>query len=397
MKFSKNRIFEITFILFFSLDAITTTVNSLFNIVWGTNIIDTAIVYSIFFVLFFSNFLINLSKQDFTYFAFVLTLSFIFLIDYLRFPDNFPYLIELIFPLFMASLGLYFMNKITDYNNLSKLLKIIAYISFFLLFTQPFWPDNIIISLNDPNMIDGYMNFAYKIMPSIMILIFMFFKENNKFSLMLSLIGIIELVILGNRGALLSILVLIVLLILYQSSFTKTILVILFVFIPSILILSSNTILISFYTFFKSIGLPSDFLYRFINGTISNTNREWIYDTLINQLRTSNWFGRGLWGDRRILFDAFNQPTYAHNFILEMLIQFGYIFGGTLILSLFYSIITNFIKRKHLKVFIILFFSLIIPKLLFSSTYLIEPYFFALIGILFSMSHVKNKRRRDLL
>lgn len=92
-------------------------------------------------------------------------------------------------------------------------------------------------------------------------------------------------------------------------------------------------------------------------------------------VRNANIIGHGIFGDRKIL------GTYSHNWILEILMHFGYGFAVIIVITIISSIVVSFFKtRKVCNNAVINFqfaaaIALIGGKFMLSSSYLTDPAF----------------------
>ena len=113
-----------------------------------------------------------------------------------------------------------------------------------------------------------------------------------------------------------------------------------------------------------------------------------------------NLFGHGLYSDRSIAAPG----VYAHNVILEWLIDFGIIFGTPLVIFFLYITIKNlfllFRTNSHsTMVMIAMCISILCCKYMFSSSYLHAPEFWIVFGIYISIQEnsLKEKDNNTIL
>lgn len=113
-------------------------------------------------------------------------------------------------------------------------------------------------------------------------------------------------------------------------------------------------------------------------GFTRDSGRTSIYIIGLNKIYESPIFGYGIFGDRQ-----FYNGFYVHNIFMEIILHFGVIIGGIIIIVL--GIVT-FIKYINLaeKEIILFFIFLGFVPLLVSSSYLINTNFFLLLGFLFN-------------
>ena len=195
-----------------------------------------------------------------------------------------------------------------------------------------------------------YMAFAYMMMPSVLIC-FVFGLNGKKCHLVLACISAFVNMIVGCRGAAVSIVVFLMLSLLYffhvkrktsKNRLTK-ILVFLLLFAIAVNI---GTILNEISDTMEKYGLESRTINKLLDSESSfdsSSGRDSIFKQAINNI---SLFGEGLFGDRAILHNENGALTYAHNFILEIMVDFGLIVGAV-VLIVFFALI---IKATHIAI-----------------------------------------------
>lgn len=150
--------------------------------------------------------------------------------------------------------------------------------------------------------------------------------------------------------------------------------------IPLVVVLVSLPALLPFLIdFFDSIGLHSRTLAHFTSGQMGRVDdRTPLYDAGWKSILDSPFLGTGLWGDRAMLNGA-----YIHNIIIEILMDFGLLIGGSLILFFIVSLSIKFLglDGKH-KNDMIAYTLMCIAPLMFSNSYLISPEFGIFVGLM---------------
>ena len=124
------------------------------------------------------------------------------------------------------------------------------------------------------------------------------------------------------------------------------------------------------------------------------SNRESIY-SLSRRVITNNGAAvSGLFADRFYLRQYHGFIAYAHNFIYEILIDFGLAAGAVMVLVILTGIFRGFIHcKKEYRSFFATIMIISVAKLTVSSSFLIETGTFVFIGLLFNKS-IKTKTRR---
>lgn len=119
-------------------------------------------------------------------------------------------------------------------------------------------------------------------------------------------------------------------------------------------------------------------LMRFINGDMGNTtSRTDLWKPILKNLRDNIYFPLGLYADRELV------GTYSHNFIIEIVSNFG-MFGLVVILYLGFQTVKFLItcKDEREKMFLSVFISYSVSRLMFSSSFWTEQYFWIYIALL---------------
>lgn len=246
-----------------------------------------------------------------------------------------------------------------------------------------------------------YMTFAYFIVSPVF-LTFIYAVTKNRTYFLPSFMGTIIVLIGGSRGALLTILIFYFFcylnFLLSKSSgisnFLKLISAIAFVLlaINSGFIFSTVRLLIEglgydsrALTFFSSLDITKIF------GSISGDGRAEIW---AESIRKINLMGYGIFGDRTILFFD-NKPVYAHNWVLEVILNFGLPIGLLVVSSLLMTIfmatysanLSGRIDFKYLSYSVIV---ILLVKHMISASYLnsLDFCLYAGIAINFARQHI---------
>ena len=83
---------------------------------------------------------------------------------------------------------------------------------------------------------------------------------------------------------------------------------------------------------------------------------------------------------------------YPHNIILEVLVQYGIIIGILLIIWFAVRIVVTYICEEEKRNALIILGCISIVHLMVSSSYLEEPMFFALMGMVLNYKYEENTR-----
>lgn len=236
----------------------------------------------------------------------------------------------------------------------------------------------------------GYMVFSYNMLPHITFLALGNSEKHTKGHKLLGYVGLLLILILGCRGALVGFGVSFILKLFFSKRSTLTKLV-------QISAISALLIIAMFYfedavslliNFADSLGINSRTLTYMQEGRFfDDTGRQSIQENVLAEI---GWTGNGMYGDR--LSDK-HFGSYAHNIIVEFLCQYGYLFGSILSVALAILLFRGiYTKNFHVRTLIIVFMATGFTKLFFSGSYLNqEPSFYILIGLCTSVTQTKKK------
>ena len=238
----------------------------------------------------------------------------------------------------------------------------------------------------------GYMNFSYDLLLPTIILLFGYFTKRKLIYLIGGIVGSFVMFFCGARGPLLCLLISMVLYVLFMSEkqSSKIMVVLAVSFAAVIMFVFWDSIIQLLYGVADSIGVNSRILEKIADGTLTDDSGR---STVRTQLREQlNLFGHGLFGDRVI-----TEGRYAHNIFLEILVEFGLIFGTLLSILLLLIILGGLLtKDKEKRLLFIVFFSSSFVKLMMSSSYLSkEPAFYCLLGVCLSCFLKDDVKPRD--
>lgn len=158
-----------------------------------------------------------------------------------------------------------------------------------------------------------------------------------------------------------------------------------------ILVFGLLTLLPVFISYLESIGISSRTLWHFTSSEMFRyDDRESLNDISIDAI-INNPFGIGLWGDRIILK---GEGAYAHNIIIEILLNWGVVLGFIIIIGFVVKFIqlylhSNKINKNRLVVYLLV----CIGPLMASSSYLISSNFGIFCGLFYILSTQSIKTR----
>lgn len=238
------------------------------------------------------------------------------------------------------------------------------------------------ISMDDVN----YMSFSYNQLVAASVCAVYGYKEKKIIPFLISIISLILIFFGGARGPLGCLLVLYMLLIAYPFSARRILIMsgialILIIGGPMILnkVLSRSADVIS------DIGGFSRTLYKITEGDLLQSDSRDNLSKIIEDAIGSNPLGYGLLGDRYIL-KQHGMTGYAHNVVLELFCDFGWLLGPVIFIIWIISILKFFFNKKRQDSFYI--YLALVPSgclmLFFSGSFVEEFAFWALLGVVYN-------------
>lgn len=229
------------------------------------------------------------------------------------------------------------------------------------------------------------MRQSYDFLVSVLLQFMVTIKKKNMINLIFLVLGVFIVFLLGTRGPviILSIYICLYALFIHQYEERGVFKRVLTIIALALLYTFLDVIIMVFMPFAEMLGFSTRVFDSILGQRIVDINessgRDAFYECIINAIRSDNsMLGYGWGGDR--LFT----PTgaYAHNFILEILCQFGVIIGGLLLIWLIIIFIKSFIisKRNSSESFWLVLFCAGFIELQLSQTYINHALFFVMIG-----------------
>lgn len=247
-------------------------------------------------------------------------------------------------------------------------------------------------------MIGGYsMEYSYNTMISVLLSLCLGINHKKKKYLYLFLYFVFVNLICGSRGSIICYCIA-VLLLLYFKNKEKIFVISLPIIIGCLVSYNSLcSLLLALFPTSRTIEL-------FASGKILNlSGRDEYYEYIINMILNDSWRVHGIYSDRLFLSKYFHSSlsteiygSYAHNFFLEILFQFGFIGVPILficIFILFYSVFWT--KRQEpsaLQDLFIISFAFCVGQLMFSGSYLTANSFGIFVGVLLMFSSGKWRK-----
>lgn len=230
---------------------------------------------------------------------------------------------------------------------------------------------------------NNYMKIAYDITLPISILGYLAISDKKFSSYFWFITSTAALFFIGCRGAFVVVVVFYVIALFIigeHNTKAKIATIIGFLFI----IIFFDEILYIAGSFLSSIGYDSRIIAKASSNMLFSSNgREIIQTGVLTYAQNNSFKPFGLFGDRYLTGALIGASSYMHNIVLEFIIDFGIIMGIILFSMLIIWMLYSFKKGdKAYRHILVLFFSLSIIKLMFSTSYLIEDSFYCFLGIL---------------
>lgn len=130
----------------------------------------------------------------------------------------------------------------------------------------------------------------------------------------------------------------------------------------------------------------------FGNELFSTSTRDYIYELSIYYIKNNLYNIQGLFADRYLLRLTDEWMAYPHNLILELMIDFGVVIGALLSIIIFIQYAIQIIKSNLEKRTVIgILATIVIIRLMVSSSYMIEGLFYTVVGLLLNPYDMKRQ------
>lgn len=295
------------------------------------------------------------------------------------FPDNYDVLLKNMFPTLCLVAPFFLMGRTLD---IDKYLRPMLTISTLCILLDAFY---FLIYMRNPAKMaermagEYYMYQAYRLLPHVMLILWRGMREFSLSKLFLALMGTFLILAYGTRGPLAC---LGIFGIVYFFAFTR------FrhsmwvkggmAFMGGLAVVFSRPLLILAKDSLEAVNMSTRIIERMLAGGLTHdTGRGFIKLKLYEYLeRPDTFLGYGLFGCSRF------GMKYPHDFALDFLFSFGYAIGSMLLILIAYIVIRAFVKTqtRNERELILMFLCMTVLKMFFSSSFIMEPFFFALLG-----------------
>lgn len=252
------------------------------------------------------------------------------------------------------------------------------------------------MSSSEVDSVDEQMNRAYMLLPSVLYILWKFFERFNYIDFIFFLIGFFLECSMGTRGPFVCILFFAAVYLLFFKEYKHPAGMRLLIICGTLLLLSLSTPIAYMMVGLLSVaGMSTRIFDLMLDDSLINyensNGRDMIHGFLLQKLDANNGDGFGLLADRL-------DVGFAHNIFVELWFDYGYVLGSIIIVVYLLLIVLLIVKAKQNKtrILVILFFTASFVKLLFSSSFIVDGYFFFLIGLCINGIREAKKRSRGI-
>jgi hypothetical protein len=309
---------------------------------------------------------------------FYFSTCFVYILQYVLFPQNEKYLYNDNFRVLITVVPFYFFGVILDHTKLKKLLFVgSCAMILFRIYHDVFFVNDFIGNL-DGGGHESAMWQSYTTLPYVLYVWWYMLGRVNLLAIFFSMLGLFLIISYGNRGSLVCLISFISLYLLFFIQYKRRWLAYCLIFIISSVILYFSTeIILALNSWVEVLGMSTRLFDKFLDSDFLYTDdRDVLIDRLKPHMDNMGFWGFGIDGAFPII------GIYPHKIHYDLWVSFGYCIGTLIMLVLIYLPIKVFLStnNKETKQLLLLFVILGIEPLFFSFSYIIWPYFFLFIG-----------------
>ena len=246
--------------------------------------------------------------------------------------------------------------------------------------------------LTEWNTVD-YMSFGMEMLLPVSIIMMRAFETKNKIYKILSIVYSGYVIVFAHRSASLTIFILFATFFYMFSTNAAKIRISLFTIVIGIIVfLTSNEIIRLLIFLVEKVGIDSRNLsFLMEGGLLSDSGRGEIWKICVEHIKENIFIGNGIGADRVLLANTLGN-FYAHNFILELMIAFGFVIGLILSILIIWMGIHCFFMKQCLEwrdLFMPFYIVSIVTLLFSSSIFEFQPMW---ISIIIFLMLIKKER-----
>jgi len=318
---------------------------------------------------------------------FILCAAVAYCINLLIYKETSEYLVEIAFDFWLMVLPLYFVGLCIKEENL-KLLYKISLLNLWLFFVYSALFGSLV--LEEQALYSGAMGRAYRLLPQVLMLALFELEKPSKFGMLTLIMSSVYLFFCGTRGAVLCLFVFLALFVIVKKPLKNHPVLYLFMgFAMILLVLFYNEILMWLGWLAEQVGMSDRIIRKILSEELfTSDGRTYIRNAVRLGILERPVLGYGIAGDRALV------SSYSHNLLLELLVSFGIPAGSVVFVCIVVIILNGYKKAadRQIKDLVLMLFCSSFVKLLVSSSYLLEPLFFLLMGV--CVKQMRNAGRR---
>lgn len=258
----------------------------------------------------------------FIYIAFLV----VYIMTYAFYPQNEQYLNKEFSLFFFVVLPYVFVGLLIDINRFNNSFTFLSIVSVATHVLYQFWYMQTVVART--GLVEDMVG-AYMILPHTLFLLWMAIKTKQTITIFAAAFSMLFLTALGNRGSFVCLAVFILLYFFFSGRFKHATLIRTLVLIIGIIVIVFSLQIATYLSnLFLDIGMSNRVFDTIINEEfLISQGRDNIRRIIMESVYNGPILGYGLCGDRTI-----TGGTYAHNFFVEILADFGLLFGPIFIL-----------------------------------------------------------------
>ena len=321
--------------------------------------------------------------------VFIVAALFVIIMNLLLFPELTKYFMRNLSVFFAFCFPVYLV--IYSINDFDLLRKELTKASYFIATIMFLFSILVFAGLVDFTRYD--MSLGYHCLFPTLILLWDYVQNRKIITLISILVLFTSILLFGSRGPLLSLTLFgtffFVRFLIHNNKYWQVVFVMILIFT---FLLLYKQIVVALGDLVSSFGLYSRTLTMLSSSdTVNMTGREEIYDTLISIIQNDPLTIRGINAEWSLF------GIYAHNIILELLYQLGFILGGIALIYIFWrafqTLLFNKLDSKRIFCIVLIFSSL--PPLFFSGSFWASQMFWMWMAV-YSKIAILDKYKDEL-
>ena len=300
-----------------------------------------------------------------------------FISGYLLYPENETYLDKNALTCIFCVFPYYFIGRIVNIDKSFNLMLMFSTLCILM--------DLLYYLILAPKLrAGGAMNYdnmwgAYMALPHTTLMLWAMLEKFRLWKVLMFFFGILFILSCGTRGPFVCMGFFGVIFFLFYMRFRGAFYVkIGIISMGALVLLTLNTTLFYITKLFARLGLSTRILEKIVTGELGDdSHRSVLRDKIYSILDSGNHFwGLGAFGCQNYGI------IYPHVLYLDLFCTFGYLVGTFILILLTLLIVCAlWISKGESRIFIIFLFSISIVKLLFSNSFILEPFFYFLVGV----------------